>query len=132
MRTKLILIAMAGLVSFTSITRDATAIRRNTIEGKKELAINRQGADYYFSSAENKDAFLKSPGAYERQYGGWCAYGMGKNGDKVNEDPETFKIIDGKLFLFYNRFFNNTLTSWNKDETNLKTKAEINWQKIVH
>jgi hypothetical protein len=24
------------------------------------------------------------------------------------------------------------LTSWNKDEANLKTKADINWQKTFH
>jgi YHS domain-containing protein len=102
------------------------------IEGKKEFAVNHQGAVYYFSSTGNKDAFIKNPSAYEPQYGGWCAYAMGKNGAKVNIDPETFKIINGKLYLFYNRFFNNTLTSWNKDETNLKTKADANWQKTFH
>ena len=102
------------------------------IQGKKEFAVNHQGAVYYFSSGENKDAFIKNPSAYEPQYGGWCAYAMGKNGEKVNVDPETFKIINGKLYLFYNRFFNNTLTSWNKDEANLKTKADANWQKTFH
>jgi hypothetical protein len=29
--------------------------------------------------------------------------------------------------LFYNRFFNNTLKDWNKDETNLKAKADKSW-----
>lgn len=101
------------------------------IEGKKEFAVNHQGVVYYFSTAENKEAFLKTPFAYEPQYGGWCAYAMGKNGDKVNVDPGTFKVINGKLYLFYNRFFNNTLTSWNKDEANLKSKADVNWQKTV-
>nr|HMT28774.1 YHS domain protein [Bacteroidia bacterium] len=45
-------------------------------------------------------------------------------------DPETFKIIDGKLFLFYNAYFNNTLKSWNKDEINLKKQADKNWSKF--
>ena len=102
------------------------------VEGKKEFAVNYQGAIYYFSSAENKETFIKNPSAYEPQYGGWCAYAMGKNGEKVNIDPETFKVVNGKLYLFYNRFFNNTLTSWNKDESNLKTKADSNWQKTFH
>jgi len=102
------------------------------VTGKKEFAVNHQGATYHFSTAENKESFLKNPSAYEPQYGGWCAYAMGKNGDKVNVDPETFKIINGRLFLFYNKFFNNTLTSWNKDESNLKTKADANWQKTYH
>ena len=57
---------------------------------------------------------------------------MGKSGDKVEVDPETFKILNGKLYLFYNKYFNNTLKSWNKDEVNLKAKADANWQKIYH
>ncbi|HJS54893.1 MAG TPA: YHS domain-containing (seleno)protein [Chitinophagaceae bacterium] len=102
------------------------------MEGNKEFAVNHQGVTYYFSSGENKDAFIKNPEFYEPQYGGWCAYAMGKEGDKVSVDPETFKIINGKLYLFYNKFFNNTLTSWNKDETNLKIAADKNWQKTFH
>lgn len=89
-----------------------------------------QGVIYKFSSNENKDAFLKNPSRYEPQYGGWCAYAMGSEGGKVEINPETFKIIDGKLYLFYNQYFNNTLKSWNKEENNLKSKADANWKKI--
>ena len=102
------------------------------IKGKKEFTASFQGVIYYFSTNDNKELFLKNPTVYEPQYGGWCAYAMGKEGDKVSVDPETFKIINGKLYLFYNRFFNNTLTSWNKDETNLKSNADTNWQKTYH
>ena len=55
---------------------------------------------------------------------------MGAKGEKVEVDPETFKIIQGKLYLFYNAFFNNTLKDWNKDEANLKLKADANWKSI--
>lgn len=99
------------------------------IKGKKELTASYQGVVYKFSSSENKEAFLKNPSKYEPQYGGWCAYAMGSAGEKVEINPETFKVIDGKLYLFYNAYFNNTLKSWNKDQTNLKTKADINWKK---
>jgi hypothetical protein len=57
---------------------------------------------------------------------------MGKDGSKVEVDPGTFKIIDGKLYLYYNKIFNNTLKSWNKDEVNLKSKADVNWKKFYH
>ncbi|WP_144214245.1 YHS domain-containing (seleno)protein [Flavobacterium anhuiense] len=100
------------------------------VKGKKEIAASYQGVTYNFSSAENKNAFLKNPSKYEPQYGGWCAYAMGSAGEKVEINPETFKIVDGKLYLFYNAYFNNTLKSWNKDENNLKTKADTNWKKI--
>ncbi|WP_315815832.1 hypothetical protein [Paraflavitalea speifideaquila] len=51
----------------------------------------------------------------------------GSKGEKVSIDPKTFKVLDGKLYLFYNKFFNNTLTSWNKDEVNLKREADKHW-----
>lgn len=100
------------------------------IKGKKELIASYQGVVYKFSSSENKEAFVKNPSKYEPQYGGWCAYAMGSSAEKVEINPETFKIIDGKLYLFYNAYFNNTLKSWNKDQTNLKAKADNNWKKI--
>jgi hypothetical protein len=56
---------------------------------------------------------------------------MGAKGEKVEIDPETYKIINGKLYLFYNRFFNNTLPLWNKDESTLKPKADQYWQQYL-
>lgn len=102
------------------------------IKGKKDLSVYHQGVIYNFSSVENKEEFKKDPSRYEPEYGGWCAYAMGAKGEKVSIDPETFKIINGKLYLFYNSFFNNTLKSWNKDESNLRGKADNNWKKIFH
>jgi|SRR5450432_1242929 len=100
------------------------------LKGKKELASAYHGVIYYFASAADKEAFGTAPSKYEPQYGGWCAYAMGHDGSKVEVDPETFKIIDGKLFLFYNRLFTNTLKSWNLDETKLHNQADANWQKL--
>jgi YHS domain-containing protein len=97
--------------------------------GSKDHAVSNQGVTYYFVSAANAETFKKNPAAYEPQYGGWCAYAMGAKGEKVSIDPKTYKITDGKLFLFYNRFFNNTLEDWNENEKGLKQKADANWQK---
>lgn len=101
-----------------------------TIKGSPANAVIYQGIKYHFATVANKEAFKKNPAKFEPQYGGWCAYAMGASGEKVEIDPSTFKIIDGKLYLFYNRLFNNTLTKWNRDEPNLKLKAEVNWKKI--
>lgn len=100
------------------------------VEGKKEITHKHEGVTYYFSSASNKEQFVKDPSAYEPQYGGWCAYAMGATGEKVEIDPATFKVMDGKLYLFYNSLFNNTLPKWNKDEVSLKPKADKNWGSI--
>lgn len=99
------------------------------VEGSKNYKAEYQGVTYYFADAVHLEQFRKLPAKYEPRYGGWCAYSMGNSGEKVPVDPKTFKIIEGKLYLFYNRYFNNTLKSWNKDEVNLKNKADANWQK---
>jgi len=101
------------------------------IEGKKDITLEYQGITYRFANAADRDAFKADPGKYEPQYGGWCAYAMGAKGEKVEVDPETFKIVDGKLYLFYNKYFNNTLKSWNKDETHLKANADKSWMKFI-
>ena len=100
------------------------------IKGIPAHTVLYQGVKYRFSSVTNKDEFKKNPAKYEPQYGGWCAFAMGDYGKKVEIDPETFKIMNGKLYLFYNKGFNNTLKSWNKNEAVLKSDADINWAKI--
>ncbi len=104
--------------------------QNKALKGKKEMSVYYQGITYYFSSTANKELFKAAPAKYEPEYGGWCAYAMGEKGEKVTIDPETFKILNGKLYLFYNRFFNNTLKDWNKNEASLKAKADRNWVKL--
>ncbi|HRH59131.1 MAG TPA: YHS domain-containing (seleno)protein [Chitinophagaceae bacterium] len=106
--------------------------QNKAVKGSKDFAYSYQGVTYYFASAADRDAFKSNPAKYEPQYGGWCAYAMGAKGTKVEIDPETFKIVNNKLYLFYNKYFNNTLKTWNKDEANLKTQADANWQKTFH
>ncbi len=106
--------------------------KNKAVEGKKEFQYQHMEVPYRFSNLDNLESFKKNPEMYEPAYGGWCAYAMGVDGSKVKVDPETFKIVDGKLNLFYNFFFNNTLKDWNKDEDNLKSQANENWSKIIN
>ncbi len=101
------------------------------VKGNSKIMSTYLGIIYYFSSEENKKLFEANPTKYEPQYGGWCAYALGEKGTKVEINPETFKIIDGKLYLFYNAYFNNTLTTWNKNEKDLKANADKNWEKLI-
>jgi hypothetical protein len=75
------------------------------------------------------EKFKKNPKKFEPAYGGWCAYAMGKTGEKVEIDPASFKITDGRLFLFYKDFFTDTRDKWSKDEKPLNQKADTNWKK---
>lgn len=106
--------------------------QNRALEGNKQFSLNFEGVTYRFINAANKEAFLKDPKKYEPQYGGWCAYAMGATGEKVEIDPETFKVLNGKLYLFYHSWTNNTLLKWNKDEANLKSKADKSWMNIFH
>jgi YHS domain-containing protein len=155
MKRNFFLLIVLGAISTIGFAQDATNARKKQFNtengvaisgydpvayfkqnkatmGKKELSVVYQGLTYYLSSPENAEEFRKTPTKYEPQYGGWCAYAMGKDGSKVEIDPETYKITDGKLFVFYNKFFTNTLKSWNKDEASLKKNADVNWQKFYH
>lgn len=101
------------------------------LKGNKELVFAFKGVIYNFSSKTNLDRFKSNPEKFEPQYGGWCAYAIGDNAEKVKIDPHTFKIIDGKLYLFYNFFGTNTLDLWNQNELKLLNKANQNWSKLL-
>ena len=107
-------------------------LQNKAVKGNKQFTALADGVTYNFLSATNKDLFVKDYKKYEPQYGGWCAYAMGATNEKVEIDPETFKIVNGKLYLFYHSWVNNTLNKWNKDEANLKAKADKNWMDIFH
>jgi YHS domain-containing protein len=100
------------------------------VEGKPEIKTTHKGVVYQFASQTNLNKFKAAPEKFEPAYGGWCAFAMGESGEKVKVDPETYKIIDGKLYLFYNFWGNNTLTDWNKEELKLKTTGDQNWKKF--
>jgi YHS domain-containing protein len=100
-------------------------------EGSSKFAVKYQGINYYFQNAQNKAKFQQDPIKYLPQYGGYCAFAMGDSGEKVSVNPKTYKITNGKLYLFYNKFLSNTLTGWNKDEKNLKVKADKNWKNLI-
>lgn len=101
-------------------------------KGTSKFSHDYKGVTYYFVNQANLDEFKKTPAKYEPAYGGWCAYAMGVSGDRVKVDPATFKIIDGKVYLFYNFSGNNTLLKWNKEEKKLKSSADYYWRKKLH
>jgi len=100
-------------------------------KGNSKFSAKYGGMIFYFSTEANQKSFIVNPEKFLPAYGGWCAYAMGLNGEKVEVDPYTFKVVDNKLYLFYNFYFNNTLKDWNKDEKNLQRSADLNWSNII-
>lgn len=102
-------------------------------KGNEKYTATHQGVTYYFSSSKNKALFTKDASKYLPQCDGYCAWGVAEKTAKFPINPETFKIVDGKLYLFFNGDFNgqlfNTLTEWNKDEKRLLELLAPNWEK---
>jgi len=103
-------------------------------KGSADYATTYDGVTYHFASKQHLVAFQKEPGNYLPQFDGYCAWGVGAKEAKFPINPETFDIIDGKLYLFFNGPFNgepfNTLLPWNAETTELRNAAHANWTKV--
>jgi YHS domain-containing protein len=100
-------------------------------KGNSAIYLFHKGVKYLFVSQSHLEQFKANPEKYEPNYGGWCAYAMGKTGEKVEIDPTKYKIVDGKLNLYYYSFINNTLDKWNEDEQHLQSSADQNWSLTI-
>lgn len=69
------------------------------IKGDPAIKTDHAGVTYRFSSAGNRDSFMKDPSKYVPQYGGFCANGM-VYAIPLGGEVEVFKIINGKLYMF--------------------------------
>jgi YHS domain-containing protein len=69
--------------------------------GRPDIKAVHQGATYRFASEETRRQFITSPDRYAPQFGGFSALAM-VNAVPAPADGNTFKIIDGKLYLFEN------------------------------
>ena len=72
----------------------------HAVQGLPEIKQSWLGATWYFASTQHRDAFAADPISYAPQYGGFCAGSMSVGLITDNIDPESWRIIDGKLYLF--------------------------------
>ena len=100
-------------------------------KGDPKFAVKQGDTTYWFSSAENKQLFIKDPSKYAPQFGGWCAYAVANSKEKVEVDPDSFVIQDGRLLLFYNGLWADTRKKWlttkDKDAKTFLNDADTNW-----
>lgn len=96
------------------------------VKGQAGLTYRWNDADWHFSTPENLERFKKDPKAYAPQYGGYCAYGTAE-GHKAPTEPDAFTVLDGKLYLNYNK---EVQVLWNKDRPGFIRKADSNWTSL--
>lgn len=96
------------------------------VKGVASHQAEYKGSTFYFASRANRDAFIADPARYAPQYGGFCAFGLA-GGYKAATDPSAFTIVDGKLYLNYNR---DIQKQWGADIPGFIAKASKNWPTV--
>jgi len=105
-------------------------------KGSTSQAYDYDGVIYHFANAENLAEFKKNPTKYEPVWGGWCGHAMALRGEKVEINPECYKIVNGRNVLFFKTFYANALTNWEKEikktpENTLMKQGDDFWGKTI-
>lgn len=112
----------------------ADAVKKGPLKGDTKYQVNQEGAKYLFASEANKKEFEKNPTKYLPAFGGWCAYAVAEKKEKVEVDPRSFIVQDGRLLLFYNGILADTRHKWlnNKSKTPVMflKEADAHWPEI--
>jgi YHS domain-containing protein len=97
------------------------------VKGSEKYAYEWLGTPWHFANDQHRDLFSSDPAKYAPQYGGYCAGEVaGSGGVTINIDPEAFKIIDGKLYITYDKIHTDSFATNAAQEV---PKADANWPK---
>ena len=96
------------------------------MKGSKAFAHEWLGETWHFANARHRDLFAADPVKYAPQFGGYCALGVAYDQNTANIDPEAWRIIDGKLYLTYDKGSAAEL----EEIPGELTKAKTNWPKV--
>ncbi len=92
-------------------------------KGSAQFGARWMGASWMFATAEHRDLFQKEPEKYAPQYGGYCAWAVSQ-GYTANGDPEAWRIVNGKLYLNYNK---SVQQKWERDREARIQEGDRNW-----
>ncbi|ETW92047.1 MAG: hypothetical protein ETSY1_45440 [Candidatus Entotheonella factor] len=98
------------------------------IQGDEQYNVLWNDARWWFSSAANRDAFVKEPEKYAPAMGGFCTFGV-VLGKKFDGDPSVWSITDGHLYVFLNE---DVKVKFYQDENGNFQKVKSNWPTIEH
>jgi len=97
------------------------------VKGSSDYTADWQGATFKFASPANRDKFKAAPDKYAPQFGGYCAYAVAVKGEKVSTEPDAFKLVNGKLYLNYDK---DIQKKWEANQANFIQQAASAWPKI--
>jgi len=96
------------------------------VKGKNEFSYVWKGATWKFFNSQNLHAFKLNPESFAPQYGGYCAYGVA-DGHEAPTSPDAWTIVDGKLYLNYDK---GVKALWSKDQKEFIKMADKNWDTV--
>ncbi|RWC29882.1 MAG: hypothetical protein EOS70_23650 [Mesorhizobium sp.] len=96
--------------------------------GSPKISKKWLGATWYFASVEHRDAFASEPVRYAPQYGGFCTLGAAFDQAAANIDPEAWRIVDGKFFLFSGK--EGLEEDFDADPAAILAKADAEWPAV--
>jgi YHS domain-containing protein len=96
------------------------------VKGSPSFTQEWMGATWQFASADDRDAFRSSPEKYAPQFGGYCAWAV-SHGHTAKTDPDAWKIIDGRLYLNYDK---DVQKKWQQDTNKYIEEGNRNWPKL--
>jgi len=102
--------------------------QNQAVQGHKDFSMEWMGATWRFSTAENLARFKSNPEQFAPQYGGYCAWAVANN-KTASTDPEQFAVIDGKLYLNYNKKIQQ---QWLADTTGFIESADKHWPALLN
>lgn len=106
-------------------------VENRAVRGSEQFTTRHDGALYRFATSENRERFLASPDQYTPEYGGWCATAMA-NGDWIDVDPTSFRVTNGRLYLFFRLVFINARARWDDDPAGTAQRADREWRELVN
>jgi YHS domain-containing protein len=93
------------------------------VKGTAEFETQWKNATWRFASADHLAKFKAQPDAYAPQFGGYCAWAIAQN-YTASGDPTVWKIVNGKLYLNYDR---SVQQKWEQDIPGFIASANKNW-----
>ena len=92
--------------------------------GKSEFSATHKGISYHFTSQDQVRKFEANPEKFTPAFGGTCAFGHSIE-KELPVHPTSYKIIDGRFFLFLKNDEVDARKLWNEgNEKELLAKAE--------
>jgi hypothetical protein len=100
-------------------------------KGLISISAEHEGVTYRFATEAHRAAFQKNPAKYVPAFGGWCTWAVAELGKRVDVDPESYVVKNGRLLVFYRDPALDTRAKFLENPDGLLKQAETNWPALA-